>query len=332
MDNNYFTFNLGEFIQVNLLGNSRIGRIHSVTPDTVSVTWWVEDNSHEGDPDAFYLPTYLVPTCETDVIPKPAISSLIFVFNADDIVNYKVRYVYGMKNIFASTMPLNMSVSSQSITYIIFDCISRISIELQRILSNRRGNQFVCSSSSVQISQLAWMYLVQKLGLPVNDKVKVCTLSTMRANDLSMLKIKAKIPCQVVRLENIESLIRLIAVLGNSAVVGVRKQLPAISNKIPADEDHATARGVVQLKDVINLVDVSSNVPPPPRATFSFNAQGRKGIDFIFFHSHCSLRISIRYSHFVVSSALDKLRDLGIAELGNRRRMNDTELEELIRG
>jgi hypothetical protein len=84
---------------------------------------------------------------------------------------------------------------------------------------------------------------VQKLGLPVNNKDKVCTLSTMCSNDLSMLKIKARVPCQIVRLDDIESLIRLIAVLGDSVLVCVGKQLPAISKKLEGNQRWHTAKG-----------------------------------------------------------------------------------------
>lgn len=155
----------------------------------------------------------------------------------------------------------------------------------------------------------------------------------MRSNDLSMVKVKAKVPCQVIRLEGIDVMKRLIGVLGTSAVVGVRKALPTISKKLDnSDDGFVVARGGVQLKDVINLIDVSSN-NLPARQRFRWNANGRCGIDLVFFPTQCSLRISIRYRNFTVSRAIDKLRELGVGTVDNQGDdLNDEELERLLRG
>jgi hypothetical protein len=71
------------------------------------------------------------------------------------------------------------------------------------------------------------MYLVQKVGVKVHDKEKVCTVSAMRSNNLLQTKVKSWLPCQVIRLEDNASLQRLIDILENCAIVGVRKPLPA---------------------------------------------------------------------------------------------------------
>ena len=93
-----------------------------------------------------------------------------------------------------------------------------------------------------------------------------------------------------------------------------------------------TARGPVQLKDVLNLVYVASNALHPLPRRFSFNAYGCKGIDFIYLPSQSCLRMSVRYSCFVVEDALEKLRDLGIAVPREGAHLTDEELELLIRG
>lgn len=335
MDAPYFTFQPGEFVEVaDSLGNSnlRIGRISGVHTNSVSVTWWEEDVSVPGL-DKLLLPKFLRPTSEGDVIPIPPISSIEFVFHQNMIAAFRVRYVHGMKNVFATAGLLQWYLTCQSISYIIFDCTSRISTALQRVLSNRRINQFSCLSTSVQCSHLAWKYLVEKLDSYVVANTKVCTLSTMRSNDLSMVKVKAKVPCQVIRLEGIDVMKRLIGVLGTSAVVGVRKALPTISKKLDnSDDGFVVARGGVQLKDVINLIDVSSN-NLPARQRFRWNANGRCGIDLVFFPTQCSLRISIRYRNFTVSRAIDKLRELGVGTVDNQGDdLNDEELERLLRG
>jgi hypothetical protein len=199
-----FTFQPGEFVEVEESpgSNRRLGRISSVQTNSVSVTWWEEDTTGQGI-DSLLLPKFVRPTSETDVIPVPAISSIVFVFHEDVIALYKVRYVYGMKNIFTMSRLLQWFLTCQSISYIIFDCLSRVSMELQRVLSNRQLNQFACSSTSVQCSHLVWKYLVEKIGIPVHTNSKVCTLSTMRSNDLSMVKVKSKVPCQILRLKQV---------------------------------------------------------------------------------------------------------------------------------
>jgi len=173
---------------------------------------------------------------------------------------------------------------------------------------------------------------VEKLGSVVHQNFKVITFSTMQTNDLSTMKIKAKVPCQVIRLEERHVIMRLIDVLGKSAVVGVRKPLPAMSKKLETNDGaFVTVRGGVQLKDVINLIDVDGNLLPAPQR-FRWNASGRCGVDFIFFPTQCSLRINIRYRNFTVQRALEKLRDLGIGSAENNNdELTDEELERMLR-
>ncbi len=310
----------------------RVGQINSIQTNSISVTWWEEDRSVEGI-NKIQLPKFLRPTAEGDVIAIPDISAIVFVFNEEIIAKYTVRYVYGMRNMYTTSRVLQWFLTCQSVSYIIFDCLSRASMELQRLLSNKRINQFACSSTSVQFSHLAWKYLVEKIGTPVHTNTKVCTVSTMRSNDLSMVKVKSKVPCQILRLEEVHLIVRLIEVLGASAVVGVRKTLPAISKKLSNSEGaFVTARGGVQLQDVINLIDVSSNNLPIPQR-FTWNANGRRGIDFVFYPTQCVVRISIRYRNFTVSRAMEKLRQLGIGTSTDPgTQLNDDELEHLLRG
>ncbi len=75
---------------------------------------------------------------------------------------------------------------------------------------------------------------------------------------------------------------RLIGIFGISAVVGIRKRPPSTSKKLYSNNKNVTARGPVQHLDVLNLVDVSGNAAHPVNDTFTFNAGGRKGIDFVF--------------------------------------------------
>jgi hypothetical protein len=133
------------------------------------------------------------------------------------------------------------------------------------------------------------------------------------------------------RVEEFAAISRVIAVFGISAIFGVRKQPPAILERV-VNQDKVVVRGGVQLKDVINLVDVTNNNFIARLHRFSFNAYGNKGIDFIFFPGHQSLRMSVQYKHYVVEAALPKLTQLGAASPHNNEPLSDEELERLLRG
>ncbi len=116
-------------------GNIGITQINSVENDTVVINCWAVDA--EGPwIDLLLLPNILFPTYKSDVIPKPSISSLAFVFNHDQLSTYRVRYVRGMKIILATKGILNWFLPYQSVSYIIFEYITQASLELQRVLNN----------------------------------------------------------------------------------------------------------------------------------------------------------------------------------------------------
>jgi hypothetical protein len=97
MNHIHFRFQVGEFVEVEMkAGNNRVSRIFSLIEDTLSVTWWKEDTDWESNPDTYYLPKILIPTSETDVINKTALSSIIFMFDALEISNFNVQFVLGM--------------------------------------------------------------------------------------------------------------------------------------------------------------------------------------------------------------------------------------------
>jgi hypothetical protein len=61
----------------------------------------------------------------------------------------------------------------QSLTFIIFECLSWISLELQRLLCNRRENQQCFLSISLQLSELTWRYVVEILQVEEHHLIKV---------------------------------------------------------------------------------------------------------------------------------------------------------------
>jgi hypothetical protein len=69
-----------------------------------------------------------------------------------------------------------------------------------------------------------------------------------------------------------------------------------------------TCHGGIQLLDVINFVDVNINNNIPHQPTFTFNANGHKGIDFIYIPQLKPMRICVRYKKYIVQDALVQLR------------------------
>jgi hypothetical protein len=112
----------------------------------------------------------------------------------------------------------------QSLTFIIFDGLSQISVELQGVLCNRRENQECFSSISIQLSELTWRYMVELLLVKEHHVMKVNTFSCLGGRDLSTTRVSLRAPCKVLRLEDREALLHLISLFGVSSVVGVRKR------------------------------------------------------------------------------------------------------------
>ena len=310
---NYF-FLPGEFVQWNLpCGDVCIGRIHSVAHMTLSVSRWNVAADVEDYMQAYNLPPAIVDTQVVHVIQKPSLSSVIYVFNSSDLSQFKVRYVYGLQHLYRIREAYDVTVPPQSLSCIIFMSLTKISLELQRVLCNRRENQESFSSFSVDISSITWQYIVQHINGIVVAKEKVCTYSVPGGADLSTHRVRARYPCYLLRVDNAEAISQLVSLFGVSAVVGVRKRPPKVIKKLPRNEFVVANRGGTQLLDVINLVDVSLNSNLPTLNTVTFNAKGRKGIDFIYFPHLNSLKMCVRYKQYVLKDAMDKLHQLGIA-------------------
>jgi hypothetical protein len=131
-----YSFNPGEFVQyLSSCGNNEIGQILSVSYHNLTVKIWALDAENQLY-DIFLPPRYVEAT-DTLIIPIPQLSSLMFMARATDVSEYKVRYVYGMTKVIC-TRHTNVlfNYPYQSLTSIIFEGISHISIELQRVLSN----------------------------------------------------------------------------------------------------------------------------------------------------------------------------------------------------
>jgi hypothetical protein len=79
--------------------------------------------------------------------------------------------------------------------------------------------------------------------------------------------------------------------------------------------------------DVINFIDTSNNIlTRQPR--FRVNAEGRKGVDFLYFPDQNCLKITVCYASYVLHDALNKLHDLRLAE-DQRNRQDPLTFEEL---
>jgi hypothetical protein len=81
--------------------------------------------------------------------------------------------------------------------------------------------------------------------------------------------------------------------------------------------------------DKINFVDAANNVVRAQRR-FRLNAEGRKGFDLLFFPEHCCLKITVRYSSFVLHEALNKLCEFNITSVHVNQCLTDEELDVLL--
>jgi hypothetical protein len=158
----------------------------------------------------------------------------------------------------------------------------------------------------------------------------VNTFSSLSGRDLSTTRVSLRSACKVLRVEDSEALLHFISIFGVSAVVGVRKRPPKVVRLRANDTKSSVCEGALKT-DVMNLIDTTRNVPIR-RQKFKFHAGGNKGVDLIFFFPDQScLKISVRYSSFVLHDALNKLHVLRIAdEQQNRQALTDDELELLL--
>jgi len=185
---------------------------------------------------------------------------------------------------------------------------------------------------------LTWQYLVEKLRVPVIIKEKVVSFLVPSGRDLSMTKVKTYHNCHILRIESAASISCLTADFGLCAVAGVRKKPPTLSKRLRTGQAFVSARGATQLLDVINLVEVSNNnAILDNRGQFTFNANGRKGIDFIYILNQKCIRICVQYKRFVLQDAVDLLWELGLVTISRGNGpvadgISDDDLERLLRG
>jgi hypothetical protein len=157
----------------------------------LTVQRWLQDT--ESHRDDIFLPPRFVDSTEHLVIPIPAISSLVYMARAADVSDYKVRYVHGMTKVLCTRHPdVTCNYPYQSLTCIIFEGIFRISIELQRVLSNRRENQACFSSLNLQLSELTWRFIIEALQVAEHEYYKVNTISSVSGRDLSTTRVKTR--------------------------------------------------------------------------------------------------------------------------------------------
>jgi hypothetical protein len=279
------------------------------------------------------MDTYLLPHAHVmDIIARPSIVSLIFVHHENDFSSFRVRYMYGMRDVFCTKEQVNLLLPPQSLSVILHDAFFGFVSELQRVLNNQRQNQEAFSSFSMNASIITWDYLVEKLQIPVEEKAKICTFLVSSGKDLSITKVKAKYTCRILQIEDSKAISRLISIFGLRSVIGVRKKPPKLAKKLRMGQTFVATRGGVQLLDVINLVDVNINNNIRRPQTFTFNANGRKGIDFIYIPELKSMRIFVRYKKYIVQDAIVQLRQLGVMSAEDGEALTDDEVERLIRG
>jgi len=112
---------------------TKTGQILSVAQYSLTAWRWLPDGEHHSD--NLFLPPYFVALSEDVVIQIPSISSLVLMATYDDIIQFKIHYVHGMKKVLCTRQrDVVFHYPLQSLMLIIFEGIPRISIELQRVL------------------------------------------------------------------------------------------------------------------------------------------------------------------------------------------------------
>jgi hypothetical protein len=121
----FYSFNPGEFVRyISPAGDAHIGRILSVSQHTVTVQRWLPDPARR-QMDSVLLPSCYLESAEHQVIPMPSLSSLVYMVQARDISNFKVRFVYGMTHIICTRrQDVVFHHVQQSLTFIIFEGLS----------------------------------------------------------------------------------------------------------------------------------------------------------------------------------------------------------------
>jgi hypothetical protein len=308
----------------------RVAQVIRVINDhSLAVYFWQQDPEQ-----CYYLPTVLCRN-EEGVMDKPTtLSSLVFVYFASDILSYSKIYTAGQTNIYCfKEVPIPLySPTLQSISCLAAEGVGRLATELQKILCNKRQNQSSYSKSNVPANRIVWMYLKDYLGLDEAHLMTTVTSQVSRSKDLSIIKVKKRIPCVAIRVEIVHALRLLMSMAGDIAAVGIRKRIPGFDGRLGPNDNILCERIGIHLLDNINLVDVISNNDRPQRprnGRFQLNANGYQGIDFFFFPELSCIRITVRYSCFVAKDAEEKLVQLGIIQRSNRRRLTDAELDLL---
>ncbi len=121
----------------------------------------------EGAMETFNLPPAIVVTRVVHVIPKPAISSAVYVFTSSEISSFKVRYVYGMQHMYRTREAYDLGVPPQSLSCIVFNSLTKISQELQRmfyLVTIDHGFNFIVKfDAPVPINPKSCVYMKQWL-------------------------------------------------------------------------------------------------------------------------------------------------------------------------
>jgi hypothetical protein len=108
----YLVFLPGELIRwQSSCGTAFLGRFISVYEANVRVSRWVIDNTGTVT-ESYHLPVMILDEHIIDTIPRPSLSSLVFVHHADDFINFKVKFIHGWQMYFAQEIMLIFGYTS----------------------------------------------------------------------------------------------------------------------------------------------------------------------------------------------------------------------------
>jgi len=259
------------------------------------------------------------------------LSSIIFMLHSVDIESCKVCFAYGMQCVACmGSNYVQLHNTPQLLSYLLFQGISAVACELEQIISNQRMKLESLSSAFVQCCPLTWHYIVLLLQVPEHQLMTLTTFSKLNGRDLSTTRVKVRTPCKVLRVEDNDALLHVVSLFGVSSVIGVRKRPPKVARLRQHDVNASLHEGTF-LTDSINVVDTTNNDVNPQRA-FRLNANGRKGIDFMYYPEHNKMKLTLRYSSYVVATVKTKIIQFNLLNNTNQPnvQLSDNELEYLL--
>ena len=113
-----------------------------------------------------------------------------------------------------------------SVSHILFDGVSQLSEEVQRILSNQCQSQNLVARATCLFYDVCWGYIKNKVDVPVHQTHLVWSQTIPGGRDMAISKVKKRLQEELLQIHDVLTLQQLIGMLGISAVIGIQNHPP----------------------------------------------------------------------------------------------------------